>query len=154
MKKYMYVVIALVIVVVIGVVAFMAKPKDVTIDISKLAEDIMQNAKFEDEMNEIDTDTAKVLYGIENMVAQKVYVSSGATAEEVAIFEFNNKEDAEDAVEKVNTRISDQKESFENYVPKEIKKLDNAIVIQKGKYIITCISDDENVQSLIDKYTK
>lgn len=154
MKKYMYVGIVLIIAIIIGVIIFTNKPKDVTIDINQLAEDIMQNTKFEDEMNEADVDTAKILYGIENAVSQKVYISSGATADEVSIFEFANIEDAKSAVEKVNTRISEQKESFENYIPKEVSKLENALVIQRGKYIITCVANDENVQKLIDKYTK
>lgn len=154
MKKYIGIVIILILVIVVGVIVLNNNTKNVKIDINKLSEDVIQNVVFEDEMNEASSKTVSKIYGIDNAVSQKVYMSSGATAEEIAIFEFQNKNEVNEALNKVNNRIEEQKESFQNYVPKEIKKLNNPIIETRGNYLIVCITDDENAQEVINKYTK
>lgn len=154
MKKSIVIGIILIIAVVVGVVLFTNNSRDVNIDIETLLKDIIQNVKFEDEMNEANKEIVQKLYNIDNCVSQKVYISSGATAEEIAIFEFQNKDEVNNALEKANTRIEAQKENFENYVPKEINKLENAIIVKKDRYLIICITEDENAQKIIDKYIK
>ena len=153
MKKNIYLIVIIGIVL-LGFVLYKGNAKDVKIDINKLAEGMTQNIKFKDELNETDVDTIKMLYNIDNAISQKVYISSGATAEEIAIFEFENKNDLNNALGNANKRIEEQKESFKNYVPEELKKLDNAIITKKGNYLIICITDDENAQTIIENYTK
>lgn len=155
MKKYGYVVVIIVVItVVLGIILFTNKSKDVKIDVDELTKILMQNIKFEDEMNLADSETIKILYNIDNAITQKVYLSSGATAEEIAIFEFKNKNEANEAIKQVNTRIENQKESFRNYLPKEMSKLENAIIIKKNQYIIMCVTEDENGQNIIESYIK
>ena len=103
-------------------------------------------------MNITDAQTVKRLYNIDNYNSEKVYLSSGATAEEVAIFEFQNKENAKEAVKKVKERIENQKSSYSGYAPKEVKRLEDAILIQKDKYIVFCVTEDENARKLISEY--
>lgn len=154
MKKYGLIIAILVIVIIIGIAVFTKNTKDVKIDIEKLSEDIMQNIKFKDEMNEANIETVKGLYDIDNAIQQKVYISSGATAEEVAIFEFSNSNEANTALEKAKQRIEKQTENFRNYVPEEVEKLENAIIIKKDKYLIICVTEDEETESLIERYMK
>lgn len=156
MKKEMLIIIIIVVIVVIGaVILFTNNKKDITIDINKLAEDIIQNIKFEDELNKVDKETANKLYDINNAVSQIVYMSSGATAEEIAIFEFEDEENCKKALEKANNRIEVQKQSFKDYMPKEMKKLEDAIIINKNKYLIVCITDNqEDIEKIVNKYIK
>lgn len=153
MKKEIWIII---LIIIIGaVIVFTNKPKDIPIDINTLVEDIMQNVKFEDELNKVDSETVAKLYDINNTVSQEVYMSSGATAEETAIFEFKDKDECKRALEKVNKRISEQKQNFKEYMPKEMKKLENAIIKNKSKYLIVCITDNiENVEIILNKYIK
>lgn len=156
MKKEMLIIIIIVVIVVIdAVILFTNNKKDITIDINKLAEDIIQNIKFEDELNKVDKETANKLYDINNAVSQIVYMSSGATAEEIAIFEFEDEENCKKALEKANNRIEGQKQSFKDYMPKEMKKLEDAIIINKNKYLIVCITDNqEDIEKIVNKYIK
>lgn len=153
MKKYRYIMVIAVIII-IGIILFTNSKKDVKIEINKLAKEIIKNVNFEDEMNETDNGTIEKLYNINNAVSQKVYISSGATAEEIAIFEFENKNEVNDAFEKANNRIEEQKESFKNYAPKEMKKLEEALIIKKGRFLIVCVTEDNNVENIIEKYLK
>lgn len=154
MKKEIWIII-LIIVIIGAVIVFTNKSKDITIDISKLAEDIMENIKFEDELNKVDNETANKLYDINNAVSQVVYMSSGATAEEIAIFEFKDEENCKIALEKANNRIEEQKQSFKDYMPKEMKKIEDAIVVSKNKYLIVCIADNQDdIEKILNKYIK
>ena len=154
MKKRIWLII--IIIILIGaVVIFSTKEKNVTIDINKLSDDIMQNIKFEDEMNKVDKKTTEKLYTINNAINQVVYMSSGATAEEIAIFEFENKEECKEAMENANKRIEEQKESFKDYMPKEMKKLEESIISTKDKYLMIFVTDNQNgVQKILNKYIK
>ena len=72
MKKRIWIII--IIIILIGaVVIFSTKEKNVTIDINKLSDDIMQNIKFEDEMNKVDKKTTEKLYTINNAINQVEY---------------------------------------------------------------------------------
>ena len=152
MRKKAYIIIAVILIITIAIFIFENTNKEITIDIDKLSENIIKNVEFEDEMNITDAETVKKLYNIDNTISEKVYLSSGATAEEVAIFEFESKENAKEAVEKVNERIENQKSSYSGYAPKEVKRLEDAVLIQKDKYIVFCVTEDKNAQKLISKY--
>ncbi len=104
----------------------------------KLAEDLA----FEDELTLADEDMAGMLYGIDAAVQSSVYISSGATAEEIAVFEFETEEDCKEAVSLAEQRNEDQKEAFASYVPKEVKRLDGAVVKQHGRFLAVCVCDD------------
>lgn len=152
MKRKMWIIIF--ILVIIGFIfIFTINRKDITIDINKLANDILQDSEFEDELNKIDDDIVVKLYDIDNAVSQEVYMSSGATSEELAIFEFRNEDDCKKAVEKVNERIENQKQNFKDYMPKEMIKLDNVIIKKVNKYLIVCVTDNrEDVEKILNRY--
>ncbi len=148
--------IVILIIVVIGViVVFTNENKGITIDINELSKDIIENIEFEDELNKTDNETASKLYDINNFTSQSVYMSSGATSEEIAIFEFEDKEACKVALEKANKRIEEQKQNFKDYMPKEMKKLENAMIKNKNQYLIVCITNHpEEVGKILSKYLR
>ncbi|WP_305113913.1 DUF4358 domain-containing protein [Thomasclavelia cocleata] len=148
--------IVILIIVVIGViVVFTNDNKGITIDINELSKDIIENIEFEDELNKTDNETASKLYDINNFTSQSVYMSSGATSEEIAIFEFEDKEACKVALEKANKRIEEQKQNFKDYMPKEMKKLENAMIKNKNQYLIVCITNHpEEVGKILSKYLR
>lgn len=123
-------------------------------DIELLANDLLENLQFEDELNLADDSVVEKLYGFENYEKAVVYISSGATAEEIAVFEFSDKNTAQEALEKVKNRVLEQKEDYKTYIPKEAAKLDNAVINQTGRYIVLCVSNDGNAFEIISKYTE
>lgn len=155
MKKFiLYLVLGIILSITI-ILLFTDHDKDIKIDIKELASDIIENVEFEDELNEVNEQIARKLYNIDNALNEIVYVSSGATAEEIAIFEFETKDDCKKAVNKAKTRIEEQKASFKDYMPKEVKKLDNAIILNKNNYLIICVTNNQKgVEEILDKYIK
>lgn len=111
-------------------------------DAGVIGKKLAEALAFEDELTLADEDMAGMLYGIDAAVQSSVYISSGATAEEIAVFEFETEEDCKEAVSLAEQRIEDQKEAFASYVPKEVKRLDGAVVKQYGRFLAVCVCDD------------
>ena len=76
---------------------------------------------------------------IEKLVS---YQGSGASSEEIVILQVKDKSKLDSVKEKINTRLQERKEAFESYLPKEVGKIENNILIVKGNYVILCISND------------
>ncbi len=130
------------------------KSETTTVNIENLANELMENVQFEDELSQVDSDMVEKLYNINNASSSYVYIGSGATAEEIAVFEFKDEESAKQGLDKANTRISEQKDSYATYIPEEVQRLDNAIVKQSGRYLVVCVSDDSKAEDIISKYIK
>ncbi len=124
-----------------------------TIDVAALGDALLNNITYTDEMAAIDLETAGMIYyfGEASVTNACIYESSGATAEEIAVFECADEASADLMEKAVADRIAEQKESFENYVPEELVKLDNAILVRSGKYVILSVSADaEQARKIID----
>lgn len=108
------------------------------------ADKLVSTLSFQDTMSPINESMISTLYGIaaSDVKAEKVYVSTGATAEEVAVFEAKDTAGAAKVKAAVETRVDDLKSNFTNYVPAELQKLQNPVIVQKGNVVVFCTSND------------
>lgn len=131
--------------------------RTVNLDPVAVANQLAKDVPFKDQMTAVDTDTAYSLYGLdtETAAAQQVYVSTGATAEEIAVWQAKDSGAVSKIQEAVKNRIADQKAGFESYVPAEMEKLNDPVLVTQGNYVILCISNDNaKAQSVIDGFLK
>lgn len=112
-------------------------------DMQKLADQLQEELGFE-ALIKAEEDVVFDLYPLEkeDVDAYLVYVSSGATTEEIAIFKAREKDKVEDMMASIQTRIADQEESFATYRPEELTRLENKRIEQRGQYVILCISNN------------
>ena len=83
------------------------------------------------------------------------YQGSGATSEEIVIFQVNDKSYLNSVKEKINTRLEERKEAFEGYLPEEVFKIKNNVLDIRGNYVILCISNDSGtIEETINNYIK
>ena len=121
------------------------------IDIQTLDSELSQKITFEDELTLYEGNVQN-LYGIEEPKSSIVYVGSGATAEELAFFEFEDTTTANEAYEQLEYYIKERKESYAIYNPKEAERLENAIIKIKDCVVLLCVSNDENALEKINEY--
>lgn len=156
MNKKIFVAIIVIIVIIIGTkVIFIDKNKNVKIDISKLAAELLDSQIFEDNLDEIDKETAIKRYGFNAEIINniKAYTGTGATAEEILIVELLDKNGIEEIEKKIEKEIEERKNDFQNYLPREVFKLENYILENKGNYVILCISNNyEKAKEVINIY--
>ena len=126
------------------------------VDVTKIADRLLNEIKYDDKLAEAEKESLDVIYpGLpkDKIKAMKIYVSSsGGTSEEIAAFEANDEDTAKEIEAKLNERVEAQKTSFKNYVPEELKRLENALVIRKGNYVYLSVSGDpDKAKSIIEE---
>lgn len=114
------------------------------VDAAKTADDLKSALSFRDELSEATQAVRDRTYGITggDIVSGRLYLSSGATAEEIAVFEAKDDAAAERLLAAAKERVEAQKTAFEDYAPAEMAKLNSAVVERNGKIVALCIADD------------
>ena len=112
---------------------------------SEIADAIYNTQTFQDTLNAIDADMLGDYYRIDaaDLSDSKVYVSgSFSTAEEIAVFQASSSDAVENIKKAIDTRLEDLKLAFENYVPGEMTKINNPVLVTKGTTVVLVLADD------------
>lgn len=114
------------------------------VDAAQAADSLKSALTFQDELSEAAQAVRDRAYGISegDVVSGRLYLSSGATAEEIAVFEAKDDTAAERLLAAAKERVEAQKTAFEDYAPAEMAKLNSAVVERNGKLVALCIADD------------
>ena len=116
---------------------------------------LQANLPFDDHMAK--SDNAAAVYGIldEDGYAGDcaLLVSTMATPEEIAVFRADSVFTADDLTALALARLARQKESFTDYAPTEVPKLDSAVVKTLGDFVIVCVcADNAKAETLLNAY--
>ena len=157
-KILLSVFVIILLVIIIGVILILNKTNEnIQIDIEELGTKIVESGAFEDELAKVDSSMIMQDYSFSTDEIKEIvsYQGSGATSEEIVILQVNSKEQLNSVKEKINTRIEERKQAFENYLPEEVFKIDNNLLETRGTYVIFCISNDSNkVEEVVNNYIK
>lgn len=127
-------------------------PEAVEIDIDAVAESLRNGVKFDDALEKLEGDAVGFYYDIKEGVSAAVYFGSGATAEEIAVFDGGDSTGGDAIEEMVKNHVSDQIESYKNYVPDEVARLEKAVIVKEGRYVFLCVTYDvETAKGIISK---
>lgn len=90
-----------------------------------------------------------MLYGLdeaglprEALTGAQSHRSSGATCEELALLTFTDEKSAKTAVSVLNVYLIDQIEGNRTYRPKEIPKLEQAVLERRGTTVLLMVAGD------------
>ena len=127
------------------------------INVTDMANELKNGLTFEDSLSELDTNVALTYYGIDadKVKNSVVVVSTGATAEEIAVFEAADQSSSDAVKSACEDRKAKQTTSYADYKPSETSRLDKAIIKEDGNYVVYCVTDDtDKANEIIDKYFK
>ena len=116
-----------------------------------LANELLKEVDFDDELTLFAGDISKI-YDMPEVEDYLIYIGSGATSEEIAIITLKNSSDEEDVKASLEKRVEEQKQNFANYVPEEVSRLEKSIIKSNEKYVVLCVSSDNQAEKIIDKY--
>lgn len=112
-------------------------------------QDILNSGAFSEELEELDLDTAFLLYKLEDAGLSREDLtgglcrrSAGATCEELAVLIFADEAAAGSAVQAIQTYLEGQISSNQDYRPAEIPKLEGAWVEQRGNTLLLVVAND------------
>ena len=112
-------------------------------------QDILNSGAFSEELEELDLDTAFLLYKLgdaglsrENLTGGMCRRSAGATCEELAVLIFDDEKAAGSAAQALQTYLEGQISANTDYRPAEIPKLEGAWVEQRGNTLLLVVAND------------
>ena len=118
-------------------------------------DELLAGAGFVDSLNRLDDAVVPLLYEIDasDYTSALVYCGTGATAEEIAVFQTQDEAAAKKLLEAAQGRMARQIEVYAAYGPVEALSLENAVVDRVGNTVIVVIcSDSEGAKKIVDKY--
>ncbi len=126
--------------------------KQYYIDEVKLVNDILENVQFDCQLYQVSEDRIGDFISAEGIEKKIMYMGSGSYADTFGIFTFDSEESAKAGLDAVESYLADLEDSFKYYIPEEAEKIANAVVVQKGKYVIFCVtSNSENAAAIIEE---
>lgn len=112
-------------------------------------EDIVEAGAFSEELEELDGDTAFMLYKLadyglerEDLTDCSVLRSAGATCEEGAVLILADSDKAQAAQDALKDYIDSQIEANRDYRPEEIPKLEGARIDRRGETLLLVVAGD------------
>ena len=131
--------------------------KDGDYSVSEISKTVLENVAFSDELSLINPRVLVGNYGIdENIIVNASgYLGSGATAEEIAVFEVKESKDTQTVKNLIYEHIENRKHSFESYIPEEMPKLKRPFVYVNKKLLVVCVADSyKDLESKIKSFVK
>jgi hypothetical protein len=126
-----------------------------TIDTGALVRTLVTELTYEDTLEPIDDDDLSVYIDLPQDVTGIMYMGSGSTAEEVAAFTAPDEDTAKETIDRVQSYLDDQSDAFSDELPEEAKRVGNAVLEQKGNYVVLCVSgDSETAREMIEEAFK
>lgn len=118
----------------------------------KWADSIRSGAKFTDQLTELGTAASLKRYSAAqgDVEGCAVYVGTGATAEEFSVWKMKTDAAAETLEQNARKLLDAQKNSYADYRPAEVPKLQNAVLERQENVVVVCVSaDDAGAKSLV-----
>lgn len=119
------------------------KEKDVTVDVTKLAEDLTATVTS-DTLSTVSADimASTYFFDAEKIEEGTAALGSGASACEVAVIKCSDSGYVSEAEDLFKTRVKNQSDLFADYNAPEVAKLDAALIKSAGNYVVLCVTDD------------
>ena len=114
-----------------------------------LVDQLAQCGAFSEELEPLDGDVLWGLYRLESagltreqLTGAAALRSAGATCEEAAVLQFSDEQAAQTALQAMEDYVQSQIQSNTDYRPKEIPKLESALVEQRGASVLLVVAND------------
>lgn len=124
------------------------------VDIDDCVDFVQENVAFDDTLEELERDIITWRYGIDDTVDARAFVGSGATAEEFCVMKATDETQAAGVFAALEQHLTDMRDSFADYLPLEVTKIDRAFLKQYGNTVVLVISADTDLEQKMTSYFK
>lgn len=123
-----------------------AAPKEY--DPEAAAKAVVDSGAFSETLEPLDADLITGIYGLDPVPDSAVaYSSTGATAEEVVVLKYADKDSCDAGWKALQKRVEDQRAACDGYLPAELPKLDKALISQVGNTVLLVVASDSAAAS-------
>lgn len=132
------------------------KKADAALDLEKLAEAVLAEVSFDTELTRMeDSVVGSMITTASEDTGVILYMGEGTCADELLIVTVSDSDQLDAEIESVQKHLNDMQQSFQDYLPKEAKKINDAVILQSRNYIVACVSgDQETARSVLEEQLK
>lgn len=114
------------------------------VDPAEAAQAIVDSVTFRDTLVAAEDGAAENYYKLDDSIdSYGIFISgSGATAEEVAVLKVKDSKDLNLALAILDKRLADLTLNFQDYVPEEMVKISNPVIVVGTDVAILVVADD------------
>lgn len=148
MKKYIIFVISMILILMTG-----CGKKDEIIN-AELAQSFISGNLFTEQLEQIDASIAEVRYGLNTKDYSEItaYVGTKSNCDEFVIIKTSN---MESVISQLNEYINDKMDTYKEYRPGEIYKLDSPLIMEHNGTVVVVIShDNKEAEAVYKEYLK
>ncbi len=132
-----------------------SKPEDTGINMEELADSLKEEIAFHEEMKALDEKEISNYIEVEDGAVGHMYMGSGSSADVIVIFETKDSTMSDAMEQNLELFMKDQKDAFADYMPQEASKIEDAVLVKKGNYVILCVSpESDKAEDIIEKAFK
>lgn len=129
--------------------------KEYDIDKGALAAALVAGGCFQDTLSEVPDSLLKYTYQVDEGVSAVLYRGTNVTAEEITVFEAADSTAATAVLDVAKGYISTLAQTYDKYNAAEAARLRDAIIVQKGRYVIVCVCNDKAAaEKIINEHCK
>lgn len=122
-------------------------------DIKSLAQKLVSDCSYDTKLKSVDDSVSSTMITLCKGSRIAMYLGkNGEKADTVIVVESSNQDNARKDEKSVDEYLDDMQKSFQGYLPKEEKKMeDDRVVVRKGDYIAACVTkDSDKARDIID----
>lgn len=113
-----------------------------TVDIEALTKHLLEETEFDTKLERLEDSVAEGMVETEKGSKLELYMGSGTSSDELVVITAPDETAAENNQKAVETHFKEMKKSFEDYIPEQAKKIENAVIIRCGCYVVACVTKD------------
>jgi hypothetical protein len=124
-----------------------AKTEDAHIDLIQMGQTIIDTVNYDDSLIIPSKRAVEEMYSVDfdSIGEAAIYVSGTlATTNELIIIRLADEKYSQEVKDALNKRVEEQKASYRDYNPSELYRLDKALTLHKGRYLLFSISNDND----------
>lgn len=124
------------------------------IDVSAVLDALLTQVQYDTALTDVGDDTRYYFPNLPENSEIQYYLGNGYYADEVLVLTLARESDGEAAMEIVDNHIQELRKQYENYIPEEAEKIDQAVLCSTDRCIFLCITADyKTANHVLEAYT-
>ena len=122
------------------------------VDIERLTEQLLNDIEYDTQLEEMDEAVAAGMLDLQKDSEVALYMGDGTCSDEVLIVTSSSENAATKDQEAIEQHLIAMKQSFEDYIPDQAAKIEDAVIIRCGCYVVACVAESaEDAKEIIVK---
>lgn len=123
-----------------------AKPQQTAsgkvVDIAELTDRLLQEVNYDTKLEMLDNSVASGMVTVQKKSKINLYMGEGTCSDELLVVTSSSEGTAKKDQKAIEQHLMEMKKSFEGYIPEQAAKIEDAVIVRCGCYVVACVTSD------------